>query len=412
MELISSVVGVVAAASCCGILNCLSGLPRSGKGVYTVLQFEEELQRTERHIITNFAIELKPWLRKLAHRRSRGEKGFLAYLYDKYGETFDAEKRIHMLNMEQLKEFFLWRVGLDGKLFEVECERDRSGKVVSLKEDVFANTLPCVYFLDEAWATMYSHDVMQAPRGLTFYAAQHGKAGDDAWITCQHTAQLNKQVKILFECYHSCVNHKFRKILWFNQPNRISVVVSNEPPDQRSKLANLPKIIKFDTVGVGGSFDTARGAGVQGNGADIEKKQRGLPWWGIIVLIAVLGASILGCSQLAGRVTGHLLTPQRKDKNQVVGGGGGTNSAEFKSLFAATVKLAAEVERLRRVEFAVTNRAAVTNQEPEVYMTGLSILDGRGRVFLSDGRVVMKETGLEQVGKDFCIVKGKKYVMH
>jgi hypothetical protein len=291
------------------MISFITGLPGAGKGVYAVLRIIDVLRTTEKPILTNFAIELYPWVRKLGRRRSRGEKGLLAHLHDTYGETFGAEKRIFTLTDEQMQYFYCWRVNHDGKLVEIQANRDaRTGNIVSIDEAAFTETQPCYYLGDEGWKFWNARDFQKIDRGLQFYNAQHRKAGDDFDITAQAASQIDKQMRVLVQEYHTLVNHGYRKMGVFRQPNVISVVISNEPPELRSKtLTALPKVIKFDAQGIGGSFDTAKGAGVQGAGADIERKRKGLPWWGLPVLIAVMGAGIIFVAKGGGYMTGKML---------------------------------------------------------------------------------------------------------
>jgi len=101
------------------MIKCYQGLMGAGKGVYTVLNLIDELRSTDRHIITNFAVELHPWCRRLSRRRSRGEKGLLAHLMDTYGETFNASERIHVISDKQMVEFYLWRVSANCKAYHL-----------------------------------------------------------------------------------------------------------------------------------------------------------------------------------------------------------------------------------------------------------------------------------------------------
>lgn len=296
------------------MIKFITGLPGAGKGVYSVLVIEQELKATDRHIITNFAVRMHPWVRRLGRRRSRGEKGLLAHLYDTYGETFDAEKRVHVIDDEDMYSFYLTRVNSEGKLIKVSGDYERRGEngkevLIGIDKEEFAATLPCVYLIDEGWKFFFSQNWQKTELGFTFYNAQHRKAGDDLWMTAQHPSQINKQMRLLVQEYHTLVNHGYRKIGVFKQPNVISVCITNESPETRSKsIGALPKVIRFDKQGVGGSFDTAQGAGVQGAGADIERKKSGLPWWGLILLIAGLGYGIIMLAKGGGWVAGHLLT--------------------------------------------------------------------------------------------------------
>lgn len=347
------------------MIDLVMGLPGAGKGIYTVVKTIEELQSTERPIITNFAFELNPWVRRLGRRRSRGEKGMLGHLRDTYGETYNAENRIHVLEDEHIAEFYLWRVNHDGKLVKINADRDRDGTIVKIDQSEWANTVPCFYIVDEAWKFWNSRAWQKIDKGFQFYNAQHRKAGDDLLITVQAASQIDKQLRVLIQTFHHLVNHRHRKMLFFKQPNVISVIVTNEPPEAGKKsLGAVPKVIRFDPSGVGSCFDTAKGAGVQGQGADIEKKAKGLPWWGIIILFVGIGLAILLVSKYAGVGAGYLLT-----------GGANTKIAKDTGKHLARVTTPQWSEPATKTQTLNTNVATWQHSKPDtnvLYVVGMT----------------------------------------
>ena len=164
---------------------------------------------------------------------------------------------------------------------------------MTLDEKAFENGVAIYYQLDEGWRILNARKWQTTADGVQFYMAQHRKANDDMDLLIQHHSQIEKQARQLIAEYHTLVNHKYRKLLFFRQPDFISVVISNEPPEQRGKISTIPKVLRFDRMGLGGSFDTAAGTGVQGMAADINKKSTGLPWWGIILAVVGIGLLII-----------------------------------------------------------------------------------------------------------------------
>lgn len=368
----------------CGIF----GLQGSGKGVYSVMRIEDCLTTTDKHVITNFAIELHPWLRRLGRRRSRGEKGFLAYLFDKYGQTYDAEKRIHIISDEDMAHFYLWRVTPDGVLTKIDEIRDGKGKIIGFDKDAFAITLPTFYVMDEGWKFLNSRNWQTNDAGIQFYCAQHRKAGDDLDICGQHESQIDKQARVLIQEYHTLVNHKFRKIGMFRQPNMISVLISNEPPAMRSKtLKPLPKLIRFDKVGIGGSFDTAKGAGVQGLGADIERKPKGLPTWMVFFAVIAFGFALVIGAKAMGWGAGKLLV-------------GGFQSKPIQTLTRVPSNMVAKAvaPAVPPAPSGPNYRKSAgspveTNAVEILEMSGAVMVDGKWKLLLSDGSIVTPGDG-------------------
>lgn len=398
------------------MIKMISGLPRAGKGVYTFLETVEVLKNTSHHIIGNFAFELQPWVRQLSRNKYRAEMGMLAYLRSTYGETFDAEHRIHILPQEEMKRFYLWRVGLDGNLVKLTPRVERKGArevVVGFDENSWNNTLPCVYINDEAWATMNARNWMENEAGIQFYCAQHGKApggGDDFWIVCQHSSQIDKQAKVLVQEYHTCVNHKWRQIGPFKQPNRISVVITNEPPELRSgKLQPLPRLINFDTVGVGGSFNTAKGAGVSGTGAaDITRKRKGLPFWLLPLVILLIGAGLIFAARAAGWGAGMLLVGgfNKSAPGQSINKGIDAMSKPFRPVPSGGLAYTPQATNLPQSQIVHTSGVPV-------YVSGYAWI-GNLHVFLSDGRHYYLGDGHCSAGnakESWFIIDGRRYYM-
>jgi len=382
------------------MLKEISGLPGAGKGVYAMMQIINELRSTDRHIVTNLAVKLDPWVRSLGRKRSRGEKGLLAHLRDTYGETFDAEKRIHVVQDEQMKFFYTWRVNHDGQLIELPANRNKhTGQIESLELDAFSATQPMCYVADEAGQFWGARDWQKTADGLAWYNRQHRKAGDDFWVCVQHSSQLDKQMRTLFQEYHSLVNHKFRKIGIFKQPDKISVVVGNESPDMRSKLPILPTLISFDKVGLGGSFDTAAGVGVRGTGADLETKSKGLPWWGLFAGLVGIGVIVIFFAKGAGWFTGSLLTAKK----------GQVGTAMENKLETAKQQNPAIQKTERQPEPAVQKLATVTAPTNEVVILGKCYTPGAGwEVWLSDG-TTLRNSDIRLIGIDYVVTASGKY---
>lgn len=291
------------------MIRAVVGQPGAGKGVYGVLKVADELRDTQRHVITNLAFRISPWTRYLRRGRKRSEIGFAAYLQETYGEDCGVWDRLHVISDEDFKEFYLWRVDQAGNLIKIAHTRDDKGKVVDFDKEAFAATQACCYVMDETWKFLWARNWQDCSKAFLYYAAQHRHAGDDLWLLAQNEGQIDKAARELAQEWHSLVNHRYRKLWMFKQPDRISVVVSNESPKARvSSVASSPSIIKFDKRGVGGSYDTAGGMGVAGMGGDIEHKTKGVPFWLFPLAILAIAAVVIILAKGAGWTTGKLLT--------------------------------------------------------------------------------------------------------
>jgi len=398
------------------MIEMICGLPGAGKGVYSTIRVIEELRNSDRPIITNFALELRPWIRRLGRRRTRAEKGLRQHLLDEYGEDYDVLNRVHILDDAEIAKFYEWRVDENKKLIQINVHRDKDGTISKIDELQWSSTQPCLYLIDEAWKFYGSRNWQKNDKGFQFYNAQHRKASDDLIITVQTAGQVDKQLRALVQQYHSLVNHKHRKVFIFKQPNIISVVHSNEPPDgNKSTLTAMPKIIKFTSDGIGSCFDTAKGAGVQGQGADIERKTKGLPWWGIILMVIGIGFLIVMAARGMGYFAGKLLTGSAvgqqtsKAVNQIATPQWGT-ALGGKPETNVNVDPGQPERKQKSLE--------VEKIPDPVYMVGVSLVPGywkgqilvqpKAYVMLSDGRMIESPNSrMALLTKEYCVYDGK-----
>jgi len=291
------------------MIRAVVGQPGAGKGVYGVLKVAEELRDTERHVITNLAFRISPWVRYLRRGKKQKEIGFAQYLCETHGHDCGVWDRLHVISDEDFKEFYLWRVNKAGELIKIAHTRDDKGKVLDFDREEFASTHAACYVMDETWKFLWARNWQDCSKAFLYYAAQHRHAGDDLWLLAQNEGQIDKAARELAQEWHSLVNHRYRKLWMFRQPDRISVVISNESPKARtSSVASTPSIIKFDKRGVGGSYDTAGGMGVGGMGGDIEHKTKGVPFWVFPLAILAVALVIIFLAKGSGWMTGKLLT--------------------------------------------------------------------------------------------------------
>ena len=81
------------------------GLPRNGKGLYSMQLIIDELVKGSRPIVTNLAVEKFPWITK-GHELRRG---LVSYLQEKHGGDFNCVERIFRVDDDAMKYFYLYR---------------------------------------------------------------------------------------------------------------------------------------------------------------------------------------------------------------------------------------------------------------------------------------------------------------
>lgn len=369
------------------MIRFVTGVPGAGKSLYTTMRVVEELRKTQRPIITNLPLRVEPWVRgKVA------QLGLRSYLLASDGQDHDCAKRVHILQEEEVVDFWLWRVRKDGTLVKLVPEwegegRERAVKAVGGMEE----TVPCIYVIDEAWQYFGARQWQSTGRGVLWYMAQHRKCGDDVWITTQHYNQVDKQLRLLVAEYHECINHYFRKMYIIRHPGRIRVAVSNDAPERQGRLISEEKYYKLDRKGLCSCYDTASGAGVAGASADIGKRAKGLPWWTLIIAVV----AVLVFMYVAPDVAAKKLSASTQPKMPKI--------AEVVSPASTAFTMSNMVSGVRS-----SGIRELVAEGPPVVVTGVARMPWGFVVLLSDGDVIRSDSGrLGIVCSRFVVVDGR-----
>lgn len=355
-------------------IHFITGKPGGGKGLVALQKIIDELVNGDRAIITNLALRIEPWIRKVSKRGTvvyKPEIGLRNYLLSKYGKDFDCTKRIKLLMDDQTREFFLHRRNCEN-FIELKPQRDSNGRCIEFDTAPALQNGGVFYVIDEAWRDFGSRDWQNTGKGVLFYAAQHRKLGDDWLIVTQHTKQIETALRQVAQDYWVCTNHSKLKMGFFRQPDIFSVAIYDQAPTGAALQPMERKVFKLDKAGLGGCYDTAAGVGVSGfASADLNERKTGLPWWVSILMIIAMGYVILKVCKGAGwlatiglekpQVKAQLVTPVVQKQIQSVPG------------------------EAAKDQTTVTNRFS-SALAPEV--CGSVNLDGKIRFYLTDGQVV------------------------
>lgn len=396
------------------MISFVTGKPGAGKGLLFARLLVEELQATKRPILTNFAVELHPWV----NGKNKPQLGLLAFLKREFGQTFDAEKRIFRVTDDQIQEFFLWRAVPNGSPTTFQLERAKC-RVVETKEGVvkimdfdtglLGSSGSHFVMVDEGWKFWGSRNWQRTGEGLLFYNAQHRKTGDDVLIGCQHTKQIDAAVQRVAQDFMVCRNRSLLRMgLWRQQGNFKCEVYEDAPTGGANQKPMRSFTYRLDVDGIAQVYDTTAGVGLSGRmSGDMGRKRKGLPFWSLWVFAALIPVCAwFGISALLKRGSGALssalgLSPVPAVGKAVPGmpvsavspvsGPGATNAA----LGVRSGAVAATADALR-----------LTLREP-LEVTGRVIWGENLRVFLSDGRTLRPGDGhLGFVGPQGCVVDG------
>lgn len=394
------------------MIHFLCGKPGGGKGLVAMREIVEELVHGDRVIVTDLPIRMGPWLRNVSLSspwgKTRGEKyqpeiGLLGYLREKYGDTFRADERIFLLPEVDAKEFYLRRYDVEkGEWVELEAERDDKGRVTSF--DTVRQTYGCLYVTDECWRTFGARQWQETGAGVLFYAAQHRKFGDEWFIVCQHTKQIDVALRQVAQDYWVVRNHGKLKLGVFRQPDMFSVAIFDSPPTGAGGVAPMERrFFRLDKRGLGSCYDTAAGTGVVGGrAADLNEKRRGLPFVMFVAFLVLVMAGFWFAPKLIGKSVGKLFVP---DLPVVTNSVPAVVHSPLPSSFA--VRGSAATNNLERL-VAQAVAAALAEQKAEVLYTGY-FFDGKQiKYFLSDGSTRIVRNEFRRDG-DFVVIDGERY---
>lgn len=371
------------------MLRFITGKTGGGKTQFAVGKVIDALRETKMPIVTNMALRLDPWV------NGRGDpyKGLIRTLQDKFGDDFDARRRIHFLTDDrQIERFFAVRP-------LVPEDKDEPVKVLEVprSEDGrwhFDGTKypPCVFIIDEGHEYWPQKEWQRLGKETESWASQNRRSGDECYIITQEAELVAKPFRRQsLECYWM-VNHGYRALMMFRQPELIkySLYLSTPPTPSEPHL-------RMGTLGyprgfLQGCYDTASGAGVAGGAADIGRKIKGLPWWSsILIVIGLLiasGFALSGCVNIvaatirnkAPKVPEQIVAPMAKLMPQV------TNSAPAPVVAPSPVF----IPELPRVE-------AQTN-----VVTGYAISGKGGAVVFDDGSRLMADR-VKVMGREIAV---------
>jgi hypothetical protein len=329
------------------MITFVTGEKGCGKSTFGTEQLVEELRRTRRPIVTSLAIELDPWV----DETGKAPCGLLKGLHQKFGDTFDAERRIFLLDEEGVKRFFACRPLIPREDF-------RPRKVKWLKQvgegpnsrfvlEKWAHG--CCYIIDEVQET-FKASTWRALEGETSgWAAAERRAGDEAWLLTQVLGNVAKPLRVQGNRLYYLVNHGHKQWFKFHMPRRITWAMYSSVENYGAEQAVDYGTLKYDRVWLQSLYNTSRGHGVvQTQAADIGRVAPGFSiWW--IPVGGFVGCVLLGFMLHYGFIA--LNFGSRKVIGNVLGSPGRT-----KPVSALSAGLA------RRVGFEPTNNVQYVSQ--------------------------------------------------
>jgi len=348
-------------------IHIVYGKPGSGKSRYGVGKLVEQLVTTDAVIGTNFPLEMP---------------NLNVYLQKRYPNLdIDIFKRIFIIPDDDLRAFFTW-VG--------PSEPDAPKGVLVPGRKI-------IYHIDEAQIPFNAYDSAKQNAGgerpMFNFLTQHRKIPADVWAYTQHYDNLDAQFRRLAQDFRQCVNHRLKKLSIFRGFDKFECH-HYEKESRKISDSFYTETYTIDPKGIGSCYDTARGIGVKGVGADKGSRAKGL----------TLGWGVLGCFLLAFAVFGvpwgcaqaYKKYGEKKVKAAAEKGVGTV-------LPVATEKSETQTQTILPLVIMQPERENV------LWMSGYIVKGNRVQVFLSDGRTLdQSDPSLGTLYKNSVMVDGKR----
>lgn len=240
-------------------IHFISGKPRGGKSLYAVKLCVEELVYGSRVVITNLAFK-RPELNE--------------YLQKRYpGRCVDLHERLIILDDKEAGRFWTIRPGgvRIAVLSEVEWKAGAKPDYSGVHDNGVMYAIDEIhnYFNARAWA--------ETGRDVLFYLSQHGKLGDTVLCITQAIANVDKQFRSLTQDFTYLRNLKKERMGFFRMPGifmRKTYTTPATPTSQPMESGTFT----LDVSGLAACYETAKGVGIHGRGADKTERTKGIHW--------------------------------------------------------------------------------------------------------------------------------------
>lgn len=277
--------GSLVALLSCGIHTILLGKFGSGKSSKGTNLVIDELRFGERPIVTTLALnvaELNEYMQRLCPTRD-----------------CRTLQRVFVLDKAQMKKFWRYRgvsslgeYGSEPILFGACGDHAGTKDFPEAADPRWENVGGGVFYvIDEAPVAFHARRYAETGTECSDYITQHRKFGDEVWSLARSSELLDKQFRLTADRCAVADNWYQRTIGMFTAPKKLRIEFFENCPPGMTEAPYRTEDLKIDPEGYSRCFYTAKGVGVAGVGADIGKRAKGLPWWVMLVVVAVCGTA-------------------------------------------------------------------------------------------------------------------------
>jgi len=446
----------------------ICGKPRGGKSYQAIKAIGLELldNRSKRNIVTNLPLKMDDYDRQYVHtpsrfsllrwylfgvfmrepkpvseRRMRRAKGLKTFVAERcpHMNLLDLKQRLRILEDNETGEFWLYEPGWEFKN-RVRIELNHRGSVLEVPDfrysngtvrgDENAGNPGTLYLIDEIHLFFPARAWQRTGEDCTYFLSQHGKMKCDVLMITQHPDQCDKALRNLAQEYMSVRNLSREPIMGFRLGSFFRVTRMFNSPKSGNPQVFDSHFVGMDWETFGDLYDTSAGVGIQGSLVPNEDK-RGLHIAWFIVPLCLFVACMLYIAFNARKV-GNLLTHVEMSVAASVSRGMGFAAAPSQGTgFPGVGSIVTNMLNSGRAPVV----APVVNQVPApavvpavvpvvlmptltnevetnfVYCTGFCVI-GSPQAWLSDGRSVGPDDGLESIEHGRVRISGRWYLVH
>lgn len=407
-----------------GLLRGIFGHTGGGKTMTLVGKLIWTLLNTDRYCVTNLQeLDLPRLNEYLQEEQDRLKKKFPSRTYHPIRLT----ERLLVIPKSETRQFYRYRSG--GLVLPEFREVTADGKKIPLAQfnaeiepyfnQVYARaetSRGVEYFMSECHRFFPAREFQTFERTMNFYATQHRHLDDNAWIESQFPGQIDSNFRALIVEWYHIRNHYRESFGMFKKRGEFVWRMYYELPKGKVEHADKGSF-KLDVKGVASCYKT-RGAisAMADTGAEHQPKSKKLPFWVLPVLVvAVLwgfGALIAAAPKIAEKgmasVMGGFMAGASKS-------GPAAASGVVPAVPKATEPAPVHVQDAPAAPVPAGPAAARSSApliggfDPDIYVRGILVGNGRVNVVLSDGTVMTEDDPeLQRVTRNSVYVSGRK----
>ena len=363
-------------------IHFISGKPGGGKSLYATKLIIDEFIHGDRQIVTNVPLLIPRFYEYVSEK-------FPVAVERRLSGGRHISEILTLFDQEEMSHFFTIRGG-GVRLENIGNVQWKSGARPDYSK---VKDKGIFYVVDEVHIGFNARAWADTGAQVIYYLSQHRKLGDDVICITQNVGNVDKQFRSVAQDYTYIKNLAKQRAGLFRLPYYFCTSTYSQPATATSK-AEVSGYFTLDVTGIASCYDTAKGVGIIGRaGADTGARKKGIHW-----LWFAVGAPIaLFCLvHYLPLLFVHVVTPSKGVVPPVIHVGSVFTNSPTMSPHGA-------------VDVPVDGTPAV-RPSTQVVCVGYVGLEGKWKVFLSDGRIARSSRyEVQSVAEDFVKVFGQEY---